>query len=309
MDVVHAMINRLDKNAVEIIKNSPVSKINIDENKIVSLNCGDKTYKASQYILAVGGSSRPETGSSGDGFGWLRELGHTVKTPSPNITPLGVNEKWVKTVSGVVLKSINISFFVDSKRRLKLNGDVLFTHFGISGPLILNNAHKVADLLQEGVVVAQIDCYPELTEKELDIKIVDILNQNGAKLLKNVLNNFTPAGLGPVLKELLSHQVDFDTKTSEVNKQTRALLVNNLKHLSLTIEKLMGFERAVVADGGVDLKEIDTRTMRSYKIDNLYITGDLLDINRPSGGFSLQLCWTTGYLAGTCAVDALKSKK
>ncbi|MBP6962442.1 aminoacetone oxidase family FAD-binding enzyme [Candidatus Saccharibacteria bacterium] len=309
VDVVHAMINRLDKNAVEIIKNSPVSKINIDENKIVSLNCGDKTYKASQYILAVGGSSRPETGSSGDGFGWLRELGHTVKTPSPNITPLGVNEKWVKTVSGVVLKSINISFFVDSKRRLKLNGDVLFTHFGISGPLILNNAHKVADLLQEGVVVAQIDCYPELTEKELDIKIVDILNQNGAKLLKNVLNNFTPAGLGPVLKELLSHQVDFDTKTSEVNKQTRALLVNNLKHLSLTIEKLMGFERAVVADGGVDLKEIDTRTMRSYKIDNLYITGDLLDINRPSGGFSLQLCWTTGYLAGTCAVDALKSKK
>jgi predicted Rossmann fold flavoprotein len=309
VDVVHAMVNRLDKNGVTIIKNSPVTKINVKDNRFVSLQCGDSTYKSEKYILAVGGNSRPETGSSGDGFGWLRELGHTVKTPSPNITPLGVTEKWVKTVSGVVLKSINISFFVDSKRRFKLNGDVLFTHFGISGPLILNNAYKVADLLQEGTVVAQIDCYPELSEKELDMKIVEILNQNGAKQLKNVLNLFTPAGLSPVIKELLSHQVDFDTKTSEVNKQTRALLVDNLKHLSLTVEKLMGFERAVVADGGVSLNEIDTRTMQSLKVDNLYITGDLLDINRPSGGFSLQLCWTTGYLAGVSAFDSLKPKK
>lgn len=309
VDVVHAMINRLDKNGVTIIKISPVTKINIKDNKVVSLLCGDTAYKAEQYILAVGGSSRPETGSAGDGFGWLRELGHTVKTPSPNITPLGVSDKWVKTVSGVVLKSINISFFVESKPKLKLKGDILFTHFGISGPLILNNAYKVADLLQEGTVVAQIDCYPELNEKELDMKITDILNQNGAKQLKNVLNLFTPAGLSPALKEILSHQVDFETKTSEVNKQTRALLVNSLKHLSLTIEKLMGFERAVVADGGVDLKEIDTRTMQSLKVDNLYITGDLLDINRPSGGFSLQLCWTTGYLAGVSAVDCLKPKK
>lgn len=309
VDVVHAMVNRLDKNGVEIIKNSPVTKINIEDKKVVSVLCGDSKYKAEQYILAVGGSSHPETGSSGDGFEWLRELGHCVKTPSPNITPLGVSDKWVKVVSGVVLKSVNISFFVESKRRLKLNGDVLFTHFGISGPLILNNAYKVADLLQEGTVVAQIDCFPELNEKELDSKIIQVLNQNGAKLLKNVLNNFTPAGLSPVLKELLSHQVDFDTKTSEVNKQTRTLIVNNLKHLSLTIEKLMGFERAVVADGGLDLKEIDTRTMRSYKVDNLYIIGDLLDINRPSGGFSLQLCWTTGHLAGASAVESLEYKK
>ena len=309
VDVVHAMVNRLDKNGVTIIKNSPVTKINVVDSNIFSLKCGDKSFKAEKYILAVGGSSRPETGSSGDGFEWLRGLGHTVKTPSPNITPLGVTEKWVKTVSGVVLKGVSISFFVDSKRRLKLNGDVLFTHFGISGPLILNNAYKVADLLQEGTVVAQIDCFPDLNEKELDLKIVEILNQNGAKQLKNVLNHFTPAGFSPVLRELLSVQVDFDTKTSEVNKQSRTLIVNNLKHLSLTVEKLMGFERAVVADGGVDLKEVDTRTMRSLKLDNLYITGDLLDINRPSGGFSLQLCWTTGYLAGASAVDSLKPKK
>ncbi len=301
VDVVHAMVNRLDKNGVTIIKNSPVTKINVVDSNIFSLKCGDKSFKAEKYILAVGGSSRPETGSSGDGFEWLHGLGHTIKTPSPNITPLGVSDNWVKSVSGVVLKGVSISFFVDSKRRLKLRGDVLFTHFGISGPLILNNAYKVADLLQEGTVVAQIDCFPDINEKELDLKIVEILNQNGAKQLKNVLNHFTPAGFSPVLRELLSVQVDFDTKTSEVNKQSRTLIVNNLKHLSLTVEKLMGFERAVVADGGVDLKEVDTRTMRSLKLDNLYITGDLLDINRPSGGFSLQLCWTTGYIAGVSA--------
>ena len=302
-DVVHAMINRLDKNGVTIVKNSPVTKINTKDNKIVSVRCGDNIYQAKQYILAVGGISRPETGSSGDGFNWLRDLGHTVKTPSPNITPLGVSDEWVKTVSGVVLKSVNISFFVESKRRLKLKGDVLFTHFGISGPLILNNASKVADLLQEGTVVAQIDCYPDLNDKQLDQKIIEILNQHGSKQLKNVLNYFTPAGLSPALKEVLGGQVDFDIKTSEVNKQTRALLANNLKRLSLHIERLMGFDRAVVADGGVDLKEIDTRTMRSLIVENLYITGDLLDINRPSGGFSLQLCWTTGYIAGTSATE------
>ena len=303
VDVVHAMINRLDKNNVDIVKHSPVTKINLTGNKVVSISCGFDIYSASQYILATGGTSRPETGASGDGFDWLRDLGHTVKTPSPNITPLGASDKWIKTVSGVVLKSASISFFVESKRQMQLKGDILFTHFGISGPLILNNAYKVSDLLQVGVVVAQIDCYPNLSEKELDIKIAEIFNQNGSKQLKNNLGLFVPAGLSPAIKQILNGQVDFDMKTSEVSKYTRGLIVSNLKHLSLTIEKLMGFERAVVADGGVDLKEIDTRTMRSLIVDNLFVTGDLLDINRPSGGYSLQLCWTSGYVAGACAVD------
>ena len=140
--------------------------------------------------------------------------------------------------------------------------------------------------------------------KALDTKVIQALNNDGIKQLKNVLSVFVPAGLNPAIKETLKHEINFELKASEVNRQTRKLIVDTLKAMPLTVDKLMGFEKAVVADGGIHLKDIDTRTMRSKKIANLYITGDLLDINRPSGGYSLQLCWTTGYIAGASAASS-----
>lgn len=299
VDVVHAMTNKLHRLGVTTLTNTAVTKINYSDGTITSVECGSDMFNATSYILATGGTSRPETGSTGDGLDWLRTLGHDVKTPTPTITPLALKDPWVSKLAGVTARSVTITFYADNKRAFKLAGDILFTHFGISGPLILNNAYKVGDLLDTGTkVTATIDCVPTIDIKTLDTKVIQALNNDGIKQLKNVLSVFVPAGLNPAIKETLKQEINFELKASEVNKQTRKLIVDTLKSLPITVDRLMGFEKAVVADGGINLKDIDTRTMQSKKIANLYITGDLLDINRPSGGYSLQLCWTTGYVAG-----------
>jgi predicted Rossmann fold flavoprotein len=298
-DVIHVLNNRLHRLGVNIVTGATVTKINCHGAVVESVETKNGSYVGHSYILATGGSSHPETGSTGDGFDWLRSLGHSVAAPSPSITPLALSDAWVASAAGISAKAASITFYADAKRTFKVTGDILFTHFGISGPIILNSAHTVDGLLQSGAVVtAKIDCMPGVDAKTLDNIIITTLHSNGTKRLKNTLQLFVPTGLSPVIKAALADQVNFETTASEVPKQTRKLLIEVIKSLPVHIDKLMGLDKAVVADGGVQLSEIDMRTMRSLKVSNLYITGDLLDINRPSGGFSLQLCWTTGHLAG-----------
>lgn len=297
VDVVHALTNRLHRLGVQVAVRTTVTNISTSAHGIQSVECGASEYTAQSYILATGGTSRPETGSTGDGFRWLASFGHTTKEPTPTITPIAIKEDWLKTASGATVQ-VGITFYSNGVKSFFVQGSVLCTHFGLSGPLILNNAYKVADLLQAGDVTARIDFFPLLQVKELDSQVQQTLNENGAKLLKNTLPLLVPAGMAQALKAQLQQDINFETKCSEVSKETRQRIIQALKQSEVTIEKLMGFEKAVVADGGVDLKEVNTRTMQSLKCSNLYITGDLLNINRPSGGYSLQLCWTTGYLAG-----------
>jgi predicted Rossmann fold flavoprotein len=248
--------------------------------------------------LATGGKSHPETGSTGDGFLWLAALGHAVKEPTPTIVPLAVQDNWVKKLSGASLLAVRVSFFLEGKRKITLKGDVLCTHFGLSGPLILNAAGDVADLLHAGAVTARIDAYPREDIGSLDRRITAAFNAHKNKTLKNIWNEIAPVGTGHALLPLLE-SVDPDTKVHSITKKQRRMIVNLLKALPVTITGLMGYDRAVVADGGLSLKEVDTRAMRSKRYANLYVTGDLLHIGRPSGGYSLQLCWTTGYVAGS----------
>jgi len=298
-DVVHALTHELHKYNVDIITDTRVTRINHSKTTIFSITCGNRTVKGRNYILASGGTSRPETGSTGDGFDWLEQLGHSVKSPTPSITPLKSKESWVKKVSGTSLKGARITFYCDGIKAFRLDGDILFTHFGISGPIILSNAYRVAELLEQGRVTAKIDCLPTVDSKDLDARIVELLHQNGGKQVKNLLRLIAPEGLAPMVAELTANKINLDTKAGELGKNDRKTLLDSIKELPLTIEALMGVEKAVVADGGVSLKEIDTRTFKSNIIDNLYVTGDLLDITRPSGGYSLQLCWTSGYIAGS----------
>lgn len=297
-EVVDALQNQLSKHNVTVMIRTVVDRIESSKGKITGVVAGGAEYTADKYILATGGTSRPETGSTGDGFNWLSKLGHTVNEPTPNITPLSVKEKWVKDVSGTTLQNADIIFYSEGTRAFKAHGDILFTHFGISGPTILNNAYKVAELLEQGNVIATIDCYPRKNHKELDQQLLIALQENPTKMLKNTLRFIAPAGFSKLFDALLSKDFNTEVSNSELSKESRAKIIKLLKELSISIEGLMGFDKAVVADGGVDLKEIDTRNMQSKIIKNLYVTGDLLDINRPSGGYSLQLCWTTGYLAG-----------
>ncbi|MDH5442356.1 MAG: NAD(P)/FAD-dependent oxidoreductase [Candidatus Nomurabacteria bacterium] len=297
IDVFNVMYDYIDNKNVTVIKNNPVLKINKSGNKITSVKTERGTYTAHNYIIATGGASHPETGSTGDGFKWLGDIGHTANKPAPNIVPLRIADKWVKNLAGTSIDSVKITFYVDSKKSFSETGKLLFTHFGISGPMILNLAHKVADLLHEGSVTATIDCYPNLDLGTVENNILQVFDQNKNKSFKNIAKEIAPLGLADTI---IDFQIipDPREKVHSVSKENRKKLSQLLKSMPMTIQDLMGLDRAVVSDGGVPLTEVDTKTMKSKLFDNLYFTGDILHINRPTGGYSLQLCWTTGYVAG-----------
>lgn len=298
-DVVKVMENYAVNGKVTIKTGSPVTRIHFENNLITGISCGKNLYTAKEYIFATGGVSHPETGSTGDGFRWLAELGHNIAEPTPSIVPLATKENWSHELAGVSLSFMKITFFVEGKKVFSKTGKILFTHFGLSGPLILNLATKVSDLLYDGQVTATIDAYPDTDLGAMDKKLVIIFDNNKNKILKNIIKEFTPEGTHKGISNLLKNKIDLEKKVHSVSKDERKMIGHLLKALPLTINGLMGFDRAVIADGGVPLEEIDMRTMRSLKVKNLFITGDLLHINRPSGGFSLQLIWSTGYVAGS----------
>lgn len=299
-DVVRTLEKYLAHGKVEVRTGVVVKRIVATGGHIERVETSVGDFSAHSYILATGGVSHPETGSTGDGFAWLKELGHSVAKPTPTIVPLKVREGWVKALAGVSLSAMKITFCVDGMKQFSKTGPLLFTHFGISGPTVLNSAGEVASLLPEGVVTAVIDLFPGMDSGALDRKITEIFDTNKNKLLKNVLKDIVPPGMSETILSLASG-IDPETKVHSVTKENRKLLGALLKRLPMTITGLMGLDRAVVADGGLPLTEVDMRTMKSKILDNLFITGDLLHISRPSGGYSLQLCWTTGYVAGSYA--------
>jgi len=307
-DVVNTLISYMREGKVVVKLGTEVKKILHKKGEILGVVAGRDTYTARSYLFATGGVSHPETGSTGDGFNWLSDLGHTVKTPTPTIVPLATSEEWSHILAGVSLSFMRITFFQNkldevgsvAKKCFSKTGKILFTHFGLSGPLILNSAGKVGDLLQEGTVTAHIDAYPDTNTGALDSQITKVFDANKNKMLKNILKEIVPEGLTPGIIILLK-DIDLDKKVHSVTKEERRIIVDTLKCLPVTIINLMGYDRAVVADGGITLSEIDTKTMRSKLFSNLFVTGDLLHINRPSGGYSLQLCWTTGFVAGSNA--------
>jgi predicted Rossmann fold flavoprotein len=296
-DVVDFFEKQLIKNKVKVENSCLVLNIIKENNQILGVKTNKGNYKGKSFILATGGLSHPETGSTGDGFKFLRDLGHNVSDPSPDIVPIEIKEDWPKKLSGLSLSFMKITFFLDGQKQFSKKGKILFTHFGLSGPLILNSAKLIKPLLVKGKVTAEIDLYPDSTIGGLEDRFIKILDLNKNKILKNVLPEIMPEGFGEIINKLIDF-VDLGTKVHSLKKEDRARIVRLLKSLPLTVLGLMGLDRAVVTDGGVSPKEIDTKTMRSKLYNNLYITGDLLNISRNSGGFSLQICWTTGYVAG-----------
>lgn len=299
-DVVAVLSAYLAKGKVEVRTSVAVKNLVTTDGFIERVQTSAGDFFAHSFILATGGVSHPETGSTGDGFAWLTGIGHTITKPTPTIVPLKVKEGWVKKLAGVSLPLMKVTFLVDGVKKFSKTGPLLFTHFGVSGPTILNSAGKVSDLFQEGIVTAALDLFPGMDAGALDRKVTELFDANKNKVLKNVLKELVPPGTTETLLSLVP-SIDPETKVHSVTKESRKQLVELMKRVPMTITGLMGFDRAVVADGGLPLTEVDTRTMRSLRYKNLFITGDLLHIKRPSGGYSLQLCWTTGHLAGSHA--------
>lgn len=296
-DVERAMEEYCRDSGVTVLTNSPVEKILTERGMIIGVIAHGSEYLCKHLILATGGMSHPETGSTGDAFAWLRDLGHTIAEPTPSLVPLAVRDAWIKNLAGVTLSGVKISFFVSNKKQFSVSGNVLCTHFGLSGPLILNAAGKVADLLHVGAVTGTIDLFPGKDMGALEQDIMALFNTHKNKLFKNVCTDIVTPSLADAILSLLPLELR-EKKVHSVTKEERKVFVELLKMMRFNVKGLMGYDKAVVADGGVPLEEVDMRTMCSKKYPNLSLTGDLLHINRPSGGFSLQLCWTTGYVVG-----------
>lgn len=296
-DVESVMESFCKENHVTILTNSPVSEIIIEGGVIQGVMTNNTFYVASSYIIATGGMSHPETGSTGDAMKWLTDLGHTLAQPTPSLVPIMIHESWPQKISGTTLTEVKIYFFVDGKKKFTQSGNILCTHFGFSGPMILNSAKKIGDLLHEGEVTGYIDIFPTKDLGALDQEIVQLFNKYKNKTFKNICKQVVPAGVTPAILEILG-VVFADKKVHSITKDERKQLVHFLKKMPITVNGLLGHDKAIVADGGIVLEEMNMKTMQSRKYPELFITGDMLHINRPSGGFSLQLCWTSGYVAG-----------
>ena len=298
-DVFLVMEKYIRTHRVEVEKNARVSSLKKKDGKIVSVKLSSgKEYSAHYFALATGGTAAPETGSTGDGFKMLSKLGHTIAKPNPNIVPLKTSAKWVHGLSGTTLSFMTIRFKQNDKAKIKKTGKVLFTHFGISGPLILNSSYEVRGSLKEGPVEASIDLFPDTEENDLDRRIRNLFEKNKNKKLKNVFSELLPKALAEAIVDLPELKLAQKTINS-ITKEERKKLVKKLKDLSFPITGTLGFDKAIIADGGVILEEVNFKNMTSKLYTNLYLLGDTLSINRPSGGFSLQMCWTTGFVAGT----------
>jgi predicted Rossmann fold flavoprotein len=262
---------------------------------MIEVASGD-AITAHKVIVATGGTARPETGSTGDGYPWLSKLGHTVHPGSTSLVPITVKNAWVKTLGGVSLSNVTLSIYCNGTKRQKAIGKLLFTHVGLSGPLILNQSKLIGDLLVEGEVVIKIDVAPTIDASVIQAQLLAAFTATPNKKLKNVLSELIKTALvTPVLQSLV---IDGETPVHSVSAPDRKRIGIILKALPMTVTGLLGPDKAVATAGGVDLHEIDFKTMESKIVPGLYLAGDVLNINRPSGGYSLQLCWSTGAVAG-----------
>ncbi len=264
--------------------------------------------RARSFILATGGKSRPETGSTGDGFAWLKEFGHSVSESNAALVPLTLKDTWTKDLSGLTLDDIQLTVFQEKTedtahriKHLRTKGKLLFSHKGITGPTILNMSRDVGELLKYGDVTIELDLLPSKAPDVLHAEFQELLKMNSNKKVKNVLAELMPAALVQPLLEMTA--IDLDTFSHSLTREKRIELLKLVKALPLHVKGLQGVEKAIVTSGGVALTEIDFKTMRSRLISNLYVVGDLLNFDRPSGGYSLQICWTTGVVAGTSATQ------
>ncbi len=304
--VWNVFIEYLKKGGVEVMLNAEVKKFETKNNSIkkVVLKTGEEIL-AKSFVLATGGKGRPETGSTGDGFLWLKDMGHSVEEPVASLVPLIVKENFIKHLQGITLPEVKISVYQNGIKQqiqkketsaVKKTGRLLFTHFGLSGPMILNMSKAIGELLPYGNVNLLIDAVPHIPNDVLNTELQEIFKKEGAKKIKNCLSKF--AVLGFIEEILKIAEIDENIVAHNITREMRVRLINTLKAFPLTVTGLLGEDKAIVTSGGVALTEVDFKTFKSKIINNLFLVGDILNIDRPSGGFSLQLCWTSGYIAG-----------
>ncbi len=298
-DVISALRKELEGLKVEIRYKSEVKDIIIKDGSFygIKLNNNDELLYGDAVIVATGGLSYPLTGSTGDGYRFAKKAGHTITDLSPSLVPLYVSETYIKDLMGLSLKNISITIRSGEKEIYKDFGELVFTHFGVSGPIILSaSRHIVPYINHKEKLTLSIDLKPALSSQQLDSRILRDFEEYKNKQFKNSLNQLLPNKLIDVIIPL--SYINSDKQVNSITKEERQSLVHLLKNLTFNITKLGPYSQAVITKGGVSIKEINPSTMESKLIKNMFFVGEVLDLDALTGGFNLQIAWSTGYLAG-----------
>ena len=301
IDVVNAFERKLRSLAVQIKYNETVKALQIENGKIVGVvNDKGEVYSADVVILATGGASYPGTGSNGEGFIMAEKAGHTIVPILPSLVPLECEEEWIKDLQGLSLRNVSVNTLIDGKPAKKIKemfGEMLFTHFGISGPIILSLSRAIAINLNEGKTVElAINLKPALTREQLDKRIQRDFEKFSRKQIKNALNELLPNKLIPVIIDLA--YIDPDKFVNQINRQERERLLDLLQNLVVTVTKTRPISEAIVTAGGISTKEINPKTMESKIVKDLYCVGEVVDVDGFTGGYNLQAAFSMGYTAG-----------
>jgi len=296
-DVIKVLQNELHRRNVDIRLNTEVKSLIVEDGVACGIRLKSEEIRGDAVILATGGVSYSSTGSTGDGIKWAESTGHTIKSLVPSLVPFETEEKFVADLMGLSLKNVEASIY-DSKNKLlyKDFGEMLFTHFGVSGPIIISASANVNERLEKEKLKLYIDLKPAMSHEELDRRVLREFDIYKTKQFKNAVTALFPGKLTPVMVALSG--IDPDIKVCEITAAMRNEFVSLIKKMPLTIKGMRGFDEAIVTRGGVSIKDINPKTMESKIIKNLYFAGEMIDVDAYTGGFNLQIAWSTGMAAG-----------
>lgn len=303
-DILRALDREMQKAGVKVRLNSEVEEVLIDNEKKqilgVRLHNREKIM-ADRLIIATGGISYVLTGSTGDGYRFAREAGHSVTKLSPALVPFNIEEDWCKQLQGLSLRNVEATIEVEGRNIYSDFGEMLFTHYGVSGPLMLSGSSYYVHKAGNRPAKLYIDLKPALTQEQLDKRILREFDANRNKQFKNAIATLFPAKMQNIMPMLA--QIDPEKKVNEITKEERERFLHTIKHLELTITGVRDYNEAIITKGGVKLSEINPSTMESKIIKGLYFAGEVLDLDALTGGYNLQIAWSTGHLAGESAAE------
>ena len=300
--VLNMLLVLCKKGNVRILRSSPVRGLRVKGGRVRCLVTEIEELEAERYIVATGGKSYPRTGSTGDGYRFAQQAGHTVIEPTPALVPVRTRETWVKLAKGCNLRNVRLTVLVNDGKVEERLGEMEFTNFGVSGPIVMELSSYLPDWMPketaQSSIQFSIDLKPGVPHEELRQRIARDFHseRQGSRRFAGALRGFVPGPLIPMILEL--SDIPHDKPVAYVSSEEADELARLLKDIRLTVNGPWGFNHAVVTRGGVSLREVDPATMRSRLCENLYFAGEVLDLNGPSGGFNLQMCWSTGWAAG-----------
>ncbi len=297
-DIIWAFAKMLKDVGVQIVYNTEIKKIEKEQERVVLYDSKNKKYFGDDCIIATGGLSYPTTGSTGDGYLFAKKMGHEIVETHPSLVPFNVQEEFCKRLQGLSLKNVQLKVLDENQKEYySEQGEMLFTHFGISGPLVLSASAYLSGKMKGHTFRCFIDLKPALDEETLDKRILKDFEENINRNFNNSLDKLLPKKMIPVVIELAG--IDPFKKVHEITKEERKTLVNVIKGLPLHITGLRNYNEAIITRGGVSVKEINPKTMESKKWNHIYFAGEVLDLDAMTGGYNLQIAWSTGYLAGS----------